>query len=96
MGKKHWTFITNHAAVLTLLDRKQPLTAREIGATLDITTRSVYRIIKDLELAGYLTKSKLGRENRYIINKTLPLRRNHQREVQIQELLLAITEKTQE
>ena len=92
--EKQWTFITNHAAVLTLLDQEEHLTAREIGAILDITVRTVYRIIQDLEQAGYITKHKEGRENRYAINKSLPLRRNNQWEVQIRELLQAISNKT--
>ena len=94
MGKKRWAFITNHAAVLTLLDQEDHLTAREIGAMLDITIRTVYRIIHDLEVEGYLFKSKQGRENRYALNKSLTLRRNYQQEIQIRDLLQAITNKS--
>jgi len=91
MTKNKWTFITNHAAVLTLLDHEDNLTAREIARTLDITERSVHRIIKDLESAGYITKRKEGRENRYTVKKDLPLRRNDQREVSVYELLQLIS-----
>jgi DNA-binding MarR family transcriptional regulator len=93
MTKTKWTFITNHAAVLTLLDRENNLTAREIALTLDITERSVHRIIKDLESARYIAKRKEGRENRYTVNKDLPLRRNDQQEVHIRELLQLISGK---
>jgi DNA-binding MarR family transcriptional regulator len=93
MTKTKWTFITNHAAVLTLLDRKDNLTAREIALTLAITERSVHRIIKDLESDGYIAKRKEGRENRYTVNKELPLRRNDQREVHVHELLQLISRK---
>jgi DNA-binding MarR family transcriptional regulator len=92
MGSRQWTFITNHAAVLTLLDRGDHLTAREIGADLNITIRTVYRIIQDLEQAGYLSKYKAGRENRYLLNKSLPLRRENQRDIQVRELLEAISD----
>jgi len=94
MTKNKWTFITNHAAVLTLLDHANNLTAREIALTLNITERSVHRIIKDLESAGYITKRKEGRENRYTVNKDLPLRRNDQREVSVFELIKLISQKT--
>ena len=93
MSKNKWTFITNHAAVLTLLDHEDHLTAREIAMALDITERSVIRIIKDLELEGYITKRKEGRENRYTVNRALPLRRHDQREVSVYELLQLITRK---
>ena len=93
MTKNKWTFITNHAAVLTLLDREEHMTTREIAMALDITERSVIRIIKDLELEGYITKRKEGRENRYIVNRELPLRRNDQREIHVRELLQLISRK---
>lgn len=93
MPKNKWTFITNHAAVLTLLDRAEHLTSREIALALGITERSVARIIKDLEAEGYITKRKEGRENRYIVNKDLPLRREDQREVHVRELLQLISPK---
>jgi len=91
MTKNKWTFITNHAAVLTLLDREEHLTSREIAIALDITERSVIRIIKDLESAGYITKRKEGRENRYTVNRDLPLRRQDQREVSVYELIQLIS-----
>jgi len=93
MSKNKWTFITNHAAVLTLLDHEERLTAREIAMALNITERSVIRIIKDLESEGYITKRKEGRENRYTVNMDLPLRRHDQREVSVYELLRLITRK---
>jgi len=93
MTKNKWTFITNHAAVLTRVNHEDNLTAREIARTLDITERSVHRIIKDLESAGYITKSKEGRKNHYSVNKDLTLRRNDQREVSVQELLQLISRK---
>jgi DNA-binding MarR family transcriptional regulator len=91
MTKNKWTFITNHAAVLTLLDREERLTSREIAIALGITERTVIRIIKDLESEGYITKRREGRVNRYTINKGLPLRRNDQREVHVHELLQLIS-----
>ena len=91
MATKRWTFITNHAAVLTMLAREENLTARRIAAALNITTRTVYRIVQDLETEGYITVSKEGRENRYAVNQSLPLRRDSQRDIQVRNLLQAIT-----
>lgn len=91
MAKNKWTFITNHAAVLTLLNRQEHLTSREIALTLGITERSVIRIIKDLEAEGYIAKRKEGRNNRYTVNTNLPLRRNDQREVSVYELIQLIS-----
>jgi len=93
MPKHKWTFITNHAAVLTLLGREEQLTSREIALSLGITERSVVRIIKDLETDGYITKRREGRENRYVVNSELPLRREDQQEVQVRKLLQLISPK---
>ena len=87
MTENKWTFVTNHAVVLTLLNREENLTAREIAITLGITERTVIRIINDLEAAGDITKRKVGRQNRYTINTDLPLRRHDQREVPAHELI---------
>jgi DNA-binding MarR family transcriptional regulator len=92
MGNNQWTFITNHAAVLTMLEQEGSLTARKIGSRLNITTRTVYRIIHDLEHEGYIKKSKQGRENHYEIIQTLPLRHKNQRDIQVRELLIAISD----
>ena len=82
-----WTFITNHGAVLALLAQKGQITAREIALELDITTRTVRRIIADLEAASYIQIKKVGRRNQYQIDGGRPLRRGDQRNIAVSELL---------
>jgi len=48
MGK--WTFITNHAVVLSYLARHPSITARQLATEIGITERAVRTIIADLEL----------------------------------------------
>jgi predicted ArsR family transcriptional regulator len=85
-----WTFITNHGAVLVLLNRHGTITAREVAGVLGITVRSVRRIIQELESEGYIKISKQGRRNVYSINNDRPLRREDQRTVDIGTLLDAL------
>ena len=82
-----WTFITNHGAVLALVARRGQITSREIAATLNITERSVLRIIKDLEDGGYLHRFRDGRQNYYQVDANAPLRREDARHVAIGDLL---------
>jgi predicted DNA-binding transcriptional regulator YafY len=82
-----WTFITNHGAVLARIATHSQVTAAEIATELEITERSVRRIIADLVEAGYLRKKKVGRNNQYKINPKLRLRRPGMRDVQIEQLL---------
>lgn len=85
-----WTFITNHGAVLALLNKHGKITAREIAQILGITVRSVRRIIQELEAEGYIQISKEGRRNIYEIIHDRPLRRQDQREVDVGTLLEAL------
>ena len=87
LSGKTWTFITNHGAVLALVGQSKIITTREIASRLDITERTVLRIIKDLESTGYIQKRKDGRVNRYTVNRELPLRRRDQRDNRVAELL---------
>ncbi len=82
-----WTFITNHGAVLAHIARHGQITAREIASELGITERSVHRIISDLEEAGYLSRHRDGRVNRYEVNAALPLRHPDKRDTAVGELL---------
>jgi predicted ArsR family transcriptional regulator len=70
-----------------LLYREGDLTARVIAATLGITERSVRRILKDLEMEGYIDHRREGRRNSYRINLGQSLRRPDQNGVTVGELL---------
>ena len=85
-----WAFLTNHALVLSLVARNPELTAVEVAKAIGIRERAVRRIIRDLEDAGYISKKKEGRRNRYSINPGLPLRHRTQRHVAVGEFLQAL------
>ena len=54
---------------------------------LGITERRVQRIIADLEQSGYITKTRSGRHNAYVVNTDLSLRHPAQRDRAVKELL---------
>ena len=60
---------------------------RDLAASLGITERSAHAIIADLASAGYVTKQKHGRRNRYQIEAHLPLPEPGTREPAISEVL---------
>ena len=68
-----WSFITNHGLVLAAIARHPRSTARELGDNVGITERTAHKIILDLEKAGYITKTKVGRKNKYTIHPDMPL-----------------------
>ncbi len=76
-----WSFLTNHARVLVCVAGDPSIRLREIGATVGITERASHRIVAELVEAGYLTREREGRRNRYtvIVDRPLPdpLARGH-------------------
>jgi hypothetical protein len=82
-----WSFLSNHGQVLLLLAHDPGMRLRDIAATLGITERSAFGIITDLTRAGYISKHKNGRRNRYQIQGHLPLPDPPGRERTIGEVL---------
>jgi DNA-binding transcriptional regulator PaaX len=82
-----WTFVTNHAVVLSYIGLHPLITARDLSLEIGITERAVRRIIAELEGGGYLAKAKEGRRVRYTINHGLPLRHKTQRDKMVGDLL---------
>ena len=70
---RSWRFITNHAQVLLALARNPRASVAELAEAARITERSAYRLLADLQKAGYVRRRKVGRENRYEINHEQPL-----------------------
>lgn len=82
-----WTFLTNHAQVLLGIAHNPRLSAKEIAALVGITERAVQRILNDLEEAGYISRLRDGRRNRYEIHAERPMRHPAQGGHAVSELL---------
>ena len=85
-----WTFLTNHALVLSYIAQHPRVTARELSGAIGITERATRKIIADLDAAKYITKKREGRRVRYGIEPNLPLRHETQRHTAISALLEAL------
>lgn len=70
----HWTFLTNHAHVLVLIEADPEIKLRDVAVRVGITERAVQRIVADLEAAGVLERTREGRRNRYTVYPKQPLR----------------------
>ncbi len=69
-----WTFLTNHSHVLILLHQNPNMILRAVAQAVGITERAVQRIISELEEAGIIERTKVGRQNQYRIRPNQPLR----------------------
>lgn len=82
-----WTFLTNHAHVLLVVAADPEARLRDIAERVGITERATQLIVNDLAEAGYLTKERVGRRNRYTLPGGLPLRHNAEAAHSVDELL---------
>ncbi len=90
-GGASWTFLTNHLHVLACVCRDPELRIRDIAALVGITERATAQILGQLEASGYLTKTRLGRRNRYTVHDQLPLRHPLHDRRPVAELLRVLT-----
>ena len=87
-----WRFVTNHAHVLTCIAADPTARLRDIAAAVGITERTAAQIVSDLERAGYVTRTRVGRRNQYEVHADLPLRHPHHRHRTVGELIRFLQE----
>jgi len=84
---KQWTFVTNHTQVLLCLAGNPDIRLREVAETVGITERAAQRILLDLVEGGYVDRTRIGRRNRYTVNRERAMRHEAQFGHQIGPLL---------
>jgi predicted transcriptional regulator len=87
---KTWTFLTNHAQVLLCLAADPDLRIREVAEQVGITERATQRIVAELIQSGYLKAEKIGRRNRYAVDREHEMRHTAQRGYEVGALLEAL------
>jgi DNA-binding MarR family transcriptional regulator len=87
---KNWHFLTSHAQVLLCIERDPDARLRDMAETVGITERAAQRIVSDLVDAGYVTREREGRRNRYALDRSQRMRHPAQFSHEIGELLDAL------
>jgi predicted transcriptional regulator len=82
-----WTFLSNHAQVLICIAREPEIRLRHIAQSVGITERAVQRIVSDLADAGYVESERIGRRNRYSVNRSVRMRHSAQANLDVGEFL---------
>jgi hypothetical protein len=68
-GGGTWTLLTGHGHVLVEIARNPEARIRDISPVVGLTVRFVQAIVADLEAAGYLTRTRIGRRVVYAVNR---------------------------
>jgi len=87
---KTWTFLTNHAQVLLCLAEDPDIRLRDVAERVGITERASQRILAELVAAGYVSTSRVGRRNRYTVDRERAMRHSAQLGHDIGNLLEAL------
>jgi DNA-binding MarR family transcriptional regulator len=82
-----WSLVTNHGHVLACIAADPDARLRDIAATVGITERTAAQIVSDLEQAGYLTKTRIGRRNRYQLDANRKVRAPRRPSMTVAQLL---------
>jgi predicted transcriptional regulator len=69
VSRAEWTFLSNHGHVLVSLARDPDARTRDVAEAVGITERAVQQIVRDLVVQGYVRKEKVGRRNRYAVDR---------------------------
>lgn len=85
--EKPWRFVTNHTQVLLAIARDPDVRLRDIAEMVGITERAAQRIVRDLVESGYVTSERIGRRNRYLVNREIEMRHRQQLGHEIGSLL---------
>jgi DNA-binding Lrp family transcriptional regulator len=82
-----WTFLSLHAQVLICLARDADARLRDVAERVGVSERTVQAVVNDLVEAGYVTRTRTGRRNRYAVHADRPLRHRMQQGIDAGTLL---------
>lgn len=83
-----WYFLSNHGLVLLAAVRNPDATVRQLAQAVGVTERTTFRVLSDLEAAGYVSREGgSGRGGRFIFREDMPLRHPLNRSIPIRQLI---------
>ena len=85
--EKPWHFLSNHTQVLLAIANDPDTRLRDVADTVGVTERAAQRIVADRVETGYVTRERVGRRNRYQINREAKMRHEAQLGQEIGPLL---------
>jgi DNA-binding MarR family transcriptional regulator len=86
-SEKPWRFLTNHSQVLLCIARDPDVRMRAIAESVGITERAAQRIVRDLVESGFVKRERVGRRNRYVVDRSVKMRHRAQQDHEIGGLL---------
>jgi DNA-binding Lrp family transcriptional regulator len=88
---RSWTLLTGHGHVLVEIAKDPDARIRDISPVVGLTERTVQAIVADLEAAGYITRTRVGRRTRYTLDPDSPFRHSAQDGLRVGPMLDLLT-----
>jgi predicted ArsR family transcriptional regulator len=85
--KREWSLLSTHGLVLVALAAPAPRTLNDVAAAVGVGRTTVIRALKDLQSAGMVETRRVGRQNRYVIQKDVNFRHPVMKSSHIGDLL---------
>jgi hypothetical protein len=77
-GQGNWTLLTAHGRALVAIAQDPDARMRDLAEVIGVTERTVQAIVGDLEAAGYVSHTRVGRRNSYTVDLNRPFRHSAQ------------------
>ena len=92
-NSQNWTFLSNHAHVLVCVAKNPDVRLSEVAELVGVRERTVHRIVHELIDAGYISVTKVGRNNVYSVDLDKPLRHPLEADHNIQAIIAPLLKK---
>jgi hypothetical protein len=63
-----WSLLSNHGLVFVVIARDPDARVRDIAESVGITERAAHRIVADLCVEGFISRTRVGRRTRYEVH----------------------------
>ena len=90
---QNWTFLSNHSHVLVCVAKNPDVRLSEVAELVGVRERTVHRIVHELIDAGYISVTKVGRNNVYSVDLDKPLRHPLEAEHNIHAIVTPLLKK---
>jgi DNA-binding IclR family transcriptional regulator len=90
---QNWTFLSNHAHVLVCVAKNPDVRLSEVAELVGVRERTAHRIVHELIDAGYISVTKVGRNNVYSVDLEKPLRHPLEAEHNIHAIVAPLLKK---
>ena len=92
-NSQNWTLLSNNSNVMVCVAKNPDVRLSEVAELVGVRERTVHRIVHELIDAGYISVTKVGRNNVYSVDLDKPLRHPLEAEHNIHAIVTPLLKK---